>query len=274
MRIYYNTNGFAHHALSDVVDILADLGYDGIALTPDVHHLDPYRSDAATIDGFAAHCRRRGLGITLEAGSRFLLDARRKHHPTLLSADGFERRQDFYCRLLDVAARLGAPMVSIWSGRIEGTEFGSTQAYALLAQRLRPVLDHARQCGVTLSFEPEPGMFIETLAGFERLVAELQREDLRLTIDLGHLAVSEEAPFESHLERYRSQLELIHADDARVGVHEHLFFGEGDLDWPSLSRTLRGIAFDGVVAVELSRHSHDAVRTATRAIETLRRLGF
>ena len=44
----YNTNGFAFHRLEDVVAILADLGYAGVALTPDVHHLNP----VGTPDGF------------------------------------------------------------------------------------------------------------------------------------------------------------------------------------------------------------------------------
>lgn len=274
MRLYYNTNGFAHHGLADIVDILADLGYDGIALTPDVHHLDPFASDGAAIDHFAAHCERRGLGITLESGSRFLLDPRRKHYPSLLSDSGFERRQEFYRRLIDLAERVGAPLVSLWSGRVEASDAGEDVLLRALATRLTPVLDHAASRGVRVSFEPEPGMFVDSLQRFDAFLAVLARADLSATIDLGHLAVTESSPYESHLPRYGSRLAMLHADDARKGVHEHLFFGEGDLDWNAIANTLGAMAFSGPIAVELSRHSHDAYATAARAISSLRQHGF
>jgi len=58
----------------------------------------------------------------------------------------------------------------------------------------------------------------------------------------------------------------------RRGVHEHLMFGEGDMDFPPLWQALAAIGYQGGIHVELSRHSHDAVAAARRSMEFLKRL--
>ena len=56
----------------------------------------------------------------------------------------------------------------------------------------------------------------------------------------------------------------------RRGVHEHLMFGEGEIDFGEVMGALKEIDYSGGVHVELSRHSHDAVETARRAMAFLR----
>ena len=42
MRLGYNTNGLAHHRLLDAIELLADVGYQSVAITLDAGALDPY----------------------------------------------------------------------------------------------------------------------------------------------------------------------------------------------------------------------------------------
>src|SRR6478609_1730996 len=98
MFLGYNTNGFAHHRLEDAVEIIAELGYGGVALTPDVNHLDPLRMNltfgTAAVEDLL---RRVPVRTVIETGARFILDPRRKHQPTLISptADGRKQRREF-----------------------------------------------------------------------------------------------------------------------------------------------------------------------------------
>ncbi|MBI4881358.1 MAG: sugar phosphate isomerase/epimerase [Planctomycetes bacterium] len=274
MPIYYNSNGFAHHRLEDVVRVLAGLGYDGIALTPDVAHLDPFRAAPAEVAGFRRMLEETRLGVTIESGARYVLDPRQKHWPALLSSRGFERRQEFYLWLIDLAVEVESPLVSIWSGASEADAPQGDAALDLLAERLKPVLEHAAEQGVLLCFEPEPDMRVETLADYERLRARLSGFDLWLTIDIGHLAAREAPPFDAHLEQHRAVLKNLHLDDATVGQHEHRFFGEGAIDLPAIARRIDAIQYSGVLSVELPAHAREAPKTAERALRALREAGF
>ncbi len=276
MDLAYNTNGFAHHALDDVLSILHDLGYAGVALTPDVHHLDPFKSRAADVERVRARLESLRMSVVIESGARFVLDPRQKHFPSLLTTHGFERRQDWYRRLVDLAKALGAPLVSIWSGRPEADTPNDDSALALLAERLKPVLDHARAASVAIAFEPEPGMRVETLAEFHKLATLIEKDgrSLGLTIDVGHLAATETPPFEKHLSENAKRLANVQLDDSPRGAHEHRFFGEGVLDFRAIAAELSRLAWRGPLGVELSRHSHDAVGTARRAVQFLRAHGF
>ena len=56
----------------------------------------------------------------------------------------------------------------------------------------------------------------------------------------------------------------------RRGVHDHLMFGEGEIEFGPVLASLDEIGYQGGVHVELSRHSHDAVDTARKALAFLR----
>ncbi|MEW6744595.1 MAG: sugar phosphate isomerase/epimerase [Planctomycetota bacterium] len=273
MKLGYNTNGFAFHRLEDALEIIADLGYTAVAITPDVHHLDPYRSSVRELERVASLVDRLGLEPVVETGARFVLDPRRKHRPTLLSPEHEERlaRQRLLERCVEMAGHLGAGVMSLWSGTPEEPIDLKTGM-----ERLKPgldsVLDLAQRLSIQIGFEPEPGMWIESITGYSALCAALGRDDLGLTLDLGHLNVTEQPPYAPLVDRVASRVVNVHIDDARGGVHEHLLPGEGEMPLEELLRVLWDRGFAGVASVELSRHAHDAVNAARLARKYLRRL--
>lgn len=62
----------------------------------------------------------------------------------------------------------------------------------------------------------------------------------------------------------------VQIDDMRRGVHEHLEFGTGEIDFPPVLRALIDGGYRGLVAVELPRHSHAAPTVARESLAFLR----
>ncbi|MCS6978246.1 MAG: sugar phosphate isomerase/epimerase [Gemmatales bacterium] len=273
MWIGYNTNGFAHHRLEDALCILADLGYQGVAITLDYHALNPYDSDLLRqVQAIRALLDRLGLRSVVETGARFLLDPWRKHQPTLLDPDESkrQRRRDLLFRAVTVARELGSEVVSFWSGSVSSEEDRQT-LLSRLADECRRLADHAADSSVRLAFEPEPGMFIATLDDFADLEGRVRHPAFGLTVDIGHLHCQGELPIAEKLCAWNRLLWNVHIEDMRRGVHEHLQFGEGEIDFGPVIEALKCIGYRGGLCVELSRHSHDAVNAARHALHFLRR---
>lgn len=272
MLLGYNTNGFAHHRLEDALQILADLGYSSVAITLDYHALNPFDADfRKQCENVRALLQELKLRCVIETGARFLLDPNHKHQPTLVSPTRAERerRWDFLSRSLDASQLLAGDAVSFWSGTpIEGTS--ENECWTRLVDGCRRLCDEAAKKNVWLAFEPEPGMFIDTMAKFEELVRRVDHPRFGLTLDVGHLCCQGELPIAEYLYRWKDRLWNVHIEDMRHGVHDHLMFGDGQMDFPPIFQALLQIGYAKGVHVELSRHSHDAVNTATRALQFLR----
>lgn len=271
MILGYVTNGFGYHALEDAIHILAELGYKSVAITLDRHHLNPlddaWPAEAGRVKSLLQrHCLR----CTVETGAPYLLDPRRKHQPTLLSADpaARESRIEYLCRSIDVAVELDADCVSLRSGTPD-----ETVPDAILLDRLcgglRDVLAHAEGHRMPLALEPEPGMFVERMRDFRRLHEAVGHDLLGLTLDVGHVQCLSDGDLMEHLRRWHDVLLNVHLEDMCRGRHEHLFFGEGEINFTEVISLLSTVDYRGPVHVELSRHSHDAPEVARRAHEFL-----
>jgi L-ribulose-5-phosphate 3-epimerase len=276
MKLGYNTNGLAHHRLLEAIDLLADEGYQCVAITLDAGALDPYEEPgdlAKQVVKVRRALDHRDMARVVETGARYLLNPRRKHDPTLLDPDPKRRaiRQDFLLRSIDVARDLEAPAVSLWSGRLPD-QVDEDVAMDRLAEALKPVLDRAEETGVSLAFEPEPGMFIDTLERFERLDSRVRHPLFQLTIDVGHVHCSREGDIATLLRKWGPRVLNIHIEDMVADVHEHLMFGEGTMDFPPILEALHQLGYQEGVNVELSRHSHmgvEAVRAAAAFLTPL-----
>ena len=271
MFLGYNTNGLAHHDLFDAVALLADAGYRGVAITLDHGALPPHgANNPQRIDELRRMLAEYRMRSVIETGARFLLDPKRKHEPTLVSIDAAarDRRVEFYRHAVDCAADLGSDCVSIWSGIVRD-DASRAEAMDRLVEGLQKVLDYATERAVPVAFEPEPGMLIDSMPRYAELLDRMDSPQLKLTLDIGHLHCQGETPLADHIVRWSDRLVNAHIEDMRAGIHEHLMFGDGEIDFPPVIRALAEIDYQGGLYVELSRHSHQAPTAVRRAYNFL-----
>jgi L-ribulose-5-phosphate 3-epimerase len=272
MILGYNTNGMAHHDVFDAVELLAEIGYKSVAITIDHTAFSPYaRYNHQRIQRLRRLLQQRRMRSVIETGARFLLNPREKHEPTLVTASAAERQRriDFYKYAIDLAYSLGSDCVSLWSGCCP-QDVPRSEVMSWLVDGLRQVVEYAAQKTITIAFEPEPGMLIDTMPAWEELLAHPGMDDLCLTLDVGHLHCQGEGPIDEIIGRWASRLVNVHIEDMRAGVHEHLMFGEGEIDFPSVLRGLSRVGYAGGVHAELGRHSHEAPVAARKAFDFLK----
>jgi len=260
MKFGYNTNGMAHHRWEEGIALLAEIGYKSVAITLDHHCLDPYSPlREQEVSRMRQLLAQTDLDSVIETGSRFLLNPRIKHEPTLMSAqaDGRQQRVEFLKHAVDIAAELRSEAVSFFSG-IQREPITTEKSMQRLAAGCREVVDYADRRQVRLAFEPEPGMFIETSNQYEQLLDLVDAPHFGLTMDIGHLICVEDSDICAPLRRWADRIFTIHIEDMRQGIHDHLRFGEGEIDFVQVLATLVETGYTGSVNVELSRHSHMA----------------
>lgn len=255
MQLGYHTNSLQNHRIADALHLLADHGYSAVAITPDTCHLDPTTTTDRELDETAAMLADLGLEPIMETGARFLLDPKTKHEPTLMTRDEKRReeRLDFYGRVATMGRRLGAKVVSFWSGidRAVGADSSDWMHEGIAAASAR-----IRAEGLEPSLEPEPGMAVETLADFHRVRAALGSSAPALTLDIGHLYAVWEGEPADLVAANAPFLAQVHLEDMRRGIHEHLVPGTGEVDFHTIINILNKSGYEGSVCFELSRSSH------------------
>ena len=267
----YNTNGFTCHSLKSTLEIIAGLDYRCVAITLDHYALNPYQPDPEQeIESVKKMLKQYHLLCVIETGARFLLDPRHKHEPTLISGESKSRkyRLDFLKKAVDIGAKLNAEAVSFWSGR-KPENMDDENAWKWLVSGCRELSNYAEKQEVPLAFEPEPGMFLETLSQYQKLKENVGNDIFGLTLDLGHAFLTEKPTVGESIRRFIHDIRNIHIEDMKKGKHEHLFFGEGDMNFQEIFHALKETGYDGPINVELSRHSHNAVEAAKRARDFL-----
>ena len=279
LRLAYNANGLRSLPLHDAVRMLADTGYDGVELSLNAQHVDPWSFSDADADALREVLDTTGMrACTLATGDPHLLSPQ-PFEPALVDPDPAERerRLDLLTRGVWIGVRAGVPLV-VFSTGFRRPDVDPAQAdrwldegVARLLEALHTELDAAGlPAGSTaLAIEPEPGFHCQSNDEVAAVLARTGSDALWLSQDLGHCVVVEDDPLGS-LARNLPLTRHLQVEDIRDRVHAHLVPGDGDVDFDAVGRALADGGYEGWLSVELYDHDPVHAEAARRSIEHLR----
>ncbi len=241
IRLAYSTFGLTNLDLLDSIDVVDKAGYAGVELSFHRDQFNPFEITDETITAIRRRfCNLEVKPACVATASHFFTPSR-PHEPSLMSPDlaGRKRRIDLVSRGVDVARKLGVSLVTFGSGfiRDEHVANPAIDPHALLVDSIHRCLAAIRdEDDITLLIEPEPGMYIETVAQGLNLVDEIGSTRFKLHVDLCHMYCSEHN-WIAALGRAAPHTRYLHVSDALEGYNLKIIkMAEGltlDLDFAS-----------------------------------------
>lgn len=153
-------------------------------------------------------------------------------------------------RLIDIAARLQAPLLSginyAGCGALTGRPVTSAELRCA-ADSVRRICDYAAPAGVTLCMEPatrEDSHIINTAEQALAFCESIDRPNVALLLDTFQM-IREENDIAAAIRTAAGRLGFFHVSESHRGTP-----GTGTVPWEQVGRALREIEFDGWMGVE------------------------
>lgn len=165
--------------------------------------------------------------------------------------------------------------------------------FALLAERVHPILDVFGECGVKFALEVHPAQIVFDLYTAERALDALDgREEFGFNLDPSHLVWQGVDPIE-FVRAFPDRIYHVHLKDiamrldgrsSLLGSHlgagdprrgwESRSLGHGDINFEEMLRALNAIGYAGPLSVEWSDRGMDRESGAREACEFARQIDF
>lgn len=242
IRLSYSTFGLTGLDFLSALDAVDRAGYDGVELSFHRRQFNPFNLSDEDLGAVRGHLDGLRVQAACVATASHFFTPSRPHEPSLLALEpaARKRRIDLVRRGVHAARTLGVPLVTFGSGflRDEHAAHPGVDAGMLLADSILECLREIRDDeDITLLIEPEPGMYIETLAQGLALVAAVGSSKFRLHVDLCH-AYCSEPDYIAALAQAAPYTRYLHISDARAGYNLRIVQatddGRIDLDFASV----------------------------------------
>jgi len=222
-KLSYSTFGLTNLDFLDAIDAVDKAGYPGIELSFHRDQFNPFEITDEYLATIKKHFETTHVQPACVATASHFFTPSRPHEPSLMCIDtaGRKRRINLVKRGIEVARKLGVPLVTFGSGfiRDEHVMNPSIDPNELLVDSIHRCLKEIRSDeDITLLIEPEPGMFIETLDQGIHLVNEVNSSKFKLHLDLCHNYCSEKDYIDA-LALAAPHARYLHVSDAREGYN-------------------------------------------------------
>ena len=277
--------------LENACQFMADAGYRGVQLpsdNPTVMDLKQCAESQTYADELKGRIAEKGLEITeLSTHIQGQLVAVHPAYDTAFDAFAPEQlhgkpdeRQKWAVEQVKLAAtasrRLGLdrsvsfpgalawPFMYPWPQRPAGLV---EEAFAELASRWRPILDHYEEEGVDICYEIHPGEDLHDGVTFERFLEAVDDHPrANILYDPSHF-ILQQLDYLSFIDHYHDRIKMFHVKDAefrpngKSGVYggyqgwverpgRFRSLGDGQIDFKAIFSKLAGYGFDGWAVVE------------------------
>ena len=274
MRLSFSTNAFVRCSVFEAVEHIGALGYAGVELLADAPHLYADTVAASDLSRLKAILTAMGLEVAnVNANTAVGYYGRAfwepLFEPSLANPDPIARRWriDYSKKCLDMAQFLGAPSVSVTSGKpVPGIL--PEDSLDLLRESVEELVEYAAERSVKIGIEYEPGLLIENCGELVAFLNDVDSVHLGANLDLGHSHVAGESAAQV-IDSLGPRIFHVHIEDIKESKHYHLIPGKGDLDFCALFAILDSCGYEGFVTVELYTYPDRPDQAAREALQFL-----
>lgn len=163
--------------------------------------------------------------------------------------EDFEEHFRKFQRVVEIARRLDAAYIRMFSFYHEGGEDWSDAERAEVLKRLRRMIDYAAEQGVTLLHENEKGIYGDTVERCADLMRELGCAHFRAVFDPANFVQCGQDTREAY-RQLREYIEYVHIKDAFLedGRVVPAGFGDGNVEY--VLKSLLEDGYDGFLSLE------------------------
>jgi sugar phosphate isomerase/epimerase len=276
-KLAFSTNAYTRFSLDEAIRDVAAAGFSGVEILADVPHAYPDAINDALVASVRRALDEANLGVSnvnCNCSFGYWKDAPPEPYfePSLISPNPEHRadRTRLILKTLDFAKAIGAPNISITSGRCLGG-MRPDRAAEQFAVSIKPILDRAEYLGIDVGIECEPGLFVEYVAELREWIDRIGSPRFGANLDIGHSVVIGESIREA-VQTLAGRIWNLHVEDLPGRKHYHMIPGEGTLDWKALRGALDEARYSRFATVELYTHTADPQAAARRSFAFLKQV--